>query len=443
VAVARDGERATPPVPAPGPLRRYLGFARLPDPALEVARRVLDDDEDFRARVAAAVDEARVGRAGWLFLIRPDGWKDEVEQLRQAAAAEDVAAKEERSEREAQRRLAGAEAAAARAEAARVNAAAEADRLRAALDEERRAASGAVGEVDRLREEIARLGEERAAAIRRVKDLEAQLADRSGELRTVRHELRMAQAELAQSLAVEATAPAPAAEPSTPAQPPARAPAQAPAEQLDRRALAAAVAEAAAAAEHLSAALAAASALVEPTEQPAPMPADGPVSPGNEPRSGARRRPPARRRPVPLPPGILDDGPAAAEHLVRQPGALVLVDGYNVSQAQWHGLPPAEQRRRLLDACAELHARCGADVEVVFDGSGEEPTAGALVRASVRYRFTPSTVEADDALLARLDEEPSARPVVVASSDRRVAEGARLRGANVVGARQFLAALRR
>jgi hypothetical protein len=61
----------------------------------------------------------------------------------------------------------------------------------------------------------------------------------------------------------------------------------------------------------------------------------------------------------------------------------------------------------------------------------------------VRYRFTPSTVEADDALLARLDEEPPARPVVVASSDRRVAEGARLRGANVVGARQFLAALRR
>jgi predicted RNA-binding protein with PIN domain len=106
-------------------------------------------------------------------------------------------------------------------------------------------------------------------------------------------------------------------------------------------------------------------------------------------------------------------------------------------------MPPAEQRGRLLDACAELHARCGPDVEVVFDGAGDEPTGGALVRAEVRYRFTPAGVEADDVILARLEEEPPARPVIVASSDRRVRDGARQRGANVIGARQLLGVLRR
>jgi predicted RNA-binding protein with PIN domain len=138
-----------------------------------------------------------------------------------------------------------------------------------------------------------------------------------------------------------------------------------------------------------------------------------------------------------------DDTPAAAEHLVRTAGVLVLVDGYNISQATWFGLPPAEQRIRLLDACAELHARTGADVEVVFDGTGDEPTSGSLVRSEVRYRFTPAGVEADDVVLGRLDEEPPTRPMLVASSDRRVREGARLRGANVLGAKQFLAVLRR
>jgi len=429
--VARDGERATPPQPAPGPLRRYLSFARLPDPALEVARRVLDDDEGFRARVASAVDERVVGRAGWVFLTRPDGWQAEVDGLRKAAAAQEVASREERSEREASRRLAGAEAAAARSEAAAVAAASEAERLRAELDQERAAARSAANDAERLRAELGRLSDERAEAIRRLKDAESSVASRGAEVRELRHELRMAQAELSQGLPPTA-APAP---PSVHADP--GRPASA---ELDRAALAGAVAEAAAAADHLAAALAAAAALVSPPSESAePPPAPGP-EPGRAP-SGARRRP--RRTPLRLPPGILDDTPAAAEHLVRSPRVLLLVDGYNISQARWHGMSTAEQRARLLDACAELHARCGADVEVVFDGTGDEPTGGSLVRAAVRYRFSPVGVEADDVVLARVDEEPPTRPVVVASSDRRVREGAQLRGANVIGARQLLAVLRR
>jgi predicted RNA-binding protein with PIN domain len=140
---------------------------------------------------------------------------------------------------------------------------------------------------------------------------------------------------------------------------------------------------------------------------------------------------------------VTDDAVEAVDHLVRAPGALLLVDGYNISHAQWHGMAPAEQRTRLLDACAELHARCGVEVEVVFDGAGDEATDGSVLRADIRYRFTPTGVEADDVILARAAEEPPGRPVVVASSDRRVRDGSRRRGANVLGARQLLAVLRR
>lgn len=442
VAVARDGERSTPPNPAPGPLRRYLSFARLPDPALEVARRVLDDDEGFRTRVAGAVDEQTVGRAGWVFLTRPDGWQAEVDGLRKAAAAAEASTREERAEREASRRLAGAEAAAARAEAAAVAAATEADRLRAELDQTRAGADALAAELDRARAEVARLSDDRSAAIRRLKETEATAGNRGAEVRELRHELRMVQAELAQ---VTTGSPGAAVEDATTMRDD-RVPSPAPADEptaadLDRAALASAIADAAAAAAALGAALQTASGLVS-------APVVGGISSGRRPPAGSagppaqtRRR--ARRVPLRLPPGILDDAPAAAEHLVRSPGVLILVDGYNISQAQWHGMAPSEQRVRLLDACAELHARCGADLEVVFDGTGDEPTAGSLVRAAVRYRFTPVGVEADDAILVRVDEEPPSRPVVVASSDRRVREGARTRGANVIGARQLLTVLRR
>lgn len=486
VAVAREGERATPAVPAPAPLRRYLSFARLPDPALEVARRVLDDDEEFRRRVAELADESVVGRAGWLFLARPEGWEEELEELRKEAALLQAAEREDRAEREARRRLAGAEAAAARAEAAAVAANAEAERLRGELERERAERERLAAEVAALQEQLATAREERAGAIRQLKEVEARLVDRNAELRALRHELRMAQAELAQVDLAEGRAPAAPAPPEPPEPPRAGAELPGPAGSLpaagepagggaagpsgepepaaeppvDRAALAALVAEAAGAAERLSAALGAVAGLVgqgadRGSEERRGRPGGGtgggePAAPpalpaGRDDRTDRERRParPVRRRPIALPPGVLDDSLTAAEHLVRAPGALLLVDGYNISHAQWHGMSPADQRARLLDACAELHARSGADIEVVFDGDGDEPTTGTLVRADVRYRFTPAGVEADDVLLERVDAEPPTRPVIVASSDRRVREGARRRGANVLGARQLLGLLRR
>jgi predicted RNA-binding protein with PIN domain len=123
---------------------------------------------------------------------------------------------------------------------------------------------------------------------------------------------------------------------------------------------------------------------------------------------------------------------------------LLLVDGYNVSQTGWPELAIAEQRRRLVDALTELASRTGVDVSVVFDGA--DAVWPAMVPATsrlVKVSFSPAEVEADDVVLARVAELDVGRPVLVASSDRRVRDGAAGMGANVLSSPQLLAALRR
>jgi predicted RNA-binding protein with PIN domain len=150
------------------------------------------------------------------------------------------------------------------------------------------------------------------------------------------------------------------------------------------------------------------------------------------------------RQPIPLPPAVLEDGPEAAEHLIRTNGVVLVVDGYNVSHACWPTLAIAEQRRRLVDALRELAARTGADVEVVFDGGEHgEPAPPGATREPVKTRFSPPGTEADDVILEMVERYPPRRPVVVATSDRRVREGVRRRGANVISAGQLLKVLRR
>lgn len=191
-------------------------------------------------------------------------------------------------------------------------------------------------------------------------------------------------------------------------------------------------------------------ALEAASSTPLPVPPElvAVTPPTAPPRPAARRKEPrARRRPTPLPPAIRDDSPEAAEHLVRVPGVLVLVDGYNASLAYRPDLPIPELRRRLVDALDELAARTAADVLVVFDGAevaGDGPTrrSGGRRRAA-RVRFSPPEIEADDVILGMVDDVPLARAVVVASDDRRVREGADERGANVISTGQLLAALRR
>ncbi|MEY2453852.1 MAG: hypothetical protein QOD92_3426 [Acidimicrobiaceae bacterium] len=427
--VAREGEAAEPTQPAPAQLKRYLRFARLPAPALDIARRVVEEDDEFRERVASHLTEDAVGEAGWLWLTRPDGWEARLDELRKQQQVQEHAVHEERVERESQRRLAGAEDRARRAEVALAGRTQEVAQAIEELAHERARRDHAESEFARIVTTIDELTQQRNAAVRRLKEVEAELAQRSADLRHARHELRMRDAEVV----------GPAA---TPALSPQVAPAPVDAAAADPR-LSKLVADAAHAAELLSTALAAASEVLAPSPSPSTAPAPVVASAPPPVRTSLAAPPSPPRVPLRLPPGVTDDGVEAVDHLVRAPGALLLVDGYNISHAAWYQDPIARQRTRLVDALAELHARTGVEVEVVFDGADVDRIGERPVRPAVRVRFSASGIEADDVLLELVDAAPPRRPVIVASSDHRVRDGSRRRGANVIGARQLLGALRR
>jgi predicted RNA-binding protein with PIN domain len=432
VQVARAGEAAEPSQPAPQALRRFLRFARLPAPALDIARKVLDEDDEFRNRVASQLKESDVGEAGWLWLTRPEGWEQRLDELRRRQAEADHQEREDRADRDAQRKLSFAEDRARRAEALLTVRGGDIEMARAELAQSRSQVEQLRAELERVATQLDELREQRNGAVRRLKEVEGELARRSADLRQARHEIRMREAELTEATARSAARPA--APPPPPPPSAAAAPRPGPAEPgLDRVQLAKAVARAAAAAEELSGSLAAASSLLAP-----PLTLASPAAPPASTPSGPRAR-----RPIALPPGVFDDSAAAADHLLRAPGVLVLVDGYNVSKLAWPSLPIAIQRARLVDALAELHARCAAEVEVVFDGVDTEGPPTTSARAPVRVRFSPSGVEADDVLLELVARAQPDRPVVVVSSDNRVRDGARKQGANVLASRQLLAALGR
>ena len=440
VEVARRGESAEPPEPAPAALRRFLRFARLPAPALDIARKVIDEDHTFRERVADTVHENEIGEAGWLWLRRPDGWEERLDALRRQRAEAEHHEREERAERDAHRRLGHAEDRARRAEALVNLRSDELDAVRGELAELRRHAAQLASQLDVADAQAGELREQRNQAVRRLKEVEGELARRAGELRQARHEIRVRDAEIAAAATLPISTPAAPAPPlpaATASEAPSAPAAAPPAAQLDRAGLAALVGRAAAAAEQLSSALAEAAKVVapEPSESPA-RPTAPAATTATAPVPPPRRTGP--RTPVRLPPGVLDDSVAAAEHLCRTDGVLVLVDGYNVSKAAWPSLPIAVQRSRLVDALAELHARTAAEVEVVFDGRGHQAVSGPG-RASVRVRFSPDGVEADDVLVELVDRAGPERPVVVVTSDNRVRDAVRRRGGNVVGATQLLA----
>ncbi len=123
---------------------------------------------------------------------------------------------------------------------------------------------------------------------------------------------------------------------------------------------------------------------------------------------------------------------------------IVLVDGYNLTKRARPELALADQRRWLVDASVETATRTGAHFEVVFDGADDRERAPADLhrRRGVQVRFSPTGTEADDVVVQRA-ETLAGEPVVVASDDRRVRDGAQRVGANVVGAAQLLAAMKR
>lgn len=407
--MARAGLGETPPVQPPKGLVPILRFRRpLPPTALASVRRALDEDDAFRERVRAAAEDGpgAVGEAGHLLLARPDGWLAALAALEDAASAAASAAADEVEERSARRRLRSVEEAARAAEDRVRDLRAEVAELRGQLAAARRAEATADAA--------------RTAALARVRGLEKE--------RDAAHQKVAA---LASELARAGTAPAAPARPEEPAVEPEAAP-------FPIAALRTAVDEAVVAAAHLGQALDAASAVLDGA---APADATGPARASRR-RAGRGRDGPANvRLPAALPPGLYDDDPAAAAHLVRIAGCVLVVDGYNASLRRWPDQPIAEQRRRLVDALAGLAARTGAQVRVVFDGADEEARTGGDGRRGVRVTFSASAVEADQVIVDLVERLPPALPVVVATDDRRVQREAAARGANVVSQEQLFSLL--
>ncbi|MDQ1437478.1 MAG: hypothetical protein QOK43_1107 [Acidimicrobiaceae bacterium] len=412
-AVARSGLGERPPVEPPRSLRPLLRFAKLPPRGLAVVRDALDADLSFLARAAAAaaqVGEEELGRASWLFLVRPADWQAELDALVEQAVVAEVAGREAATEARAQRRLAGAEQ--------RIS------RLEADLAAARGREAAAV-------EELAAVRRARQAAGRRVEEAESARDAAWAEVERLKAELA------ARPLPEPVVAPVvvPVVEPvgvSVPEPWPA----------VD--------------VAGVRAALEAALALLPLGDGEAAEPPSPSASLSTARRSKRLPRPSTgapRRRPVALPPGIHDDSTEAAEHLVRTSGVVLLVDGYNATLAVWPDVPLAEQRTRLVDALAELAARTGAEPTAVFDGAedadgfrgraGGGARAGAGARGPVKVVFSAADVAADDVILELVDHAPRQRPVVVASDDRQVQDGARQRSANVLSRAQLLATLRR
>ncbi|AOS65133.1 NYN domain-containing protein [Actinoalloteichus hymeniacidonis] len=139
--------------------------------------------------------------------------------------------------------------------------------------------------------------------------------------------------------------------------------------------------------------------------------------------------------------GRVED-PAALDRLLALPTVHLVVDGYNVTKTGYPELTLASQRERLAAQLGALAARTGAEVTVVFDGA-DVVSVPAVVSRGTRVLFSDPGVLADDVIRALVAAEPEGRPVVVATSDRAVADSVRRRGAHPVPSVILLARLSR
>jgi predicted RNA-binding protein with PIN domain len=430
-AVAVAGTRMRPPLPSPPSLRPYLRFQKLPPAALGPVRKAVETDDEFRQRVAAVATEELVGRAGWLWLHRPDDWSIELDTLLAAEAEESASAADARTERAVGKRADAAEAAARRATgelaAVRAELATAVERrrdLEASQARLERRATQLEIELGGARRRLEQADLDVAAASTRVAEAEQRTGDAEARLgmveaRLTEAEARARVAEAALELARRGAEAPPAAQPAEPA---------------PRRdeGLVAALRDAAAATQRLGEALAAA------VDAIAPDPGDPEVA---QPMPTARPRR-LRRTPLLLPGGVFADTVQAAAHLVRQPGVTLVVDGYNAAKLGWPDETLPLQRERLLDALDELVARHGTAVHVVFDGA-DVPVAPVRRRRCMHVEFSPPGVPADDVIVDLVSAIPADRPVIVATNDNEVRTGARRGGANVISSQQLLAVARR
>lgn len=143
----------------------------------------------------------------------------------------------------------------------------------------------------------------------------------------------------------------------------------------------------------------------------------------------------------PSPAGRGDD-PAVLDRLLGLPPAHLVIDGYNVTKSGYGELALEAQRSRLLAGLGALSAQTGAEVTCVFDGAERPPLLPPSPRG-VRVLFSAAGQTADDLIARLIAAEPRGRTVIVVSTDREVADGARSGGAHAVSSAALLRRLDR
>ncbi len=384
VSIAALGAKLRPPLPFPAGLKPFLKFHKLPATALAAVRAAVEGDDEYWRRLGIAVQPELVDEAGTVWLSRPAGWQQRLAEL--VAASADSPHDVPLDARREQKRREAAETAAARARV-------EVLELRDVLDREREAAAA-------LRRDRDRVVSELEAARSRARELE------SGARRQAAGSGRDA--------------------------------ARAEATELELAQLREQLAQASAARD---------AALAERVERASGIDVERMRQLLTEALALAGEQAPARRRrvaraPLAIPGGLYGRSEAAAEHLLRSSGVLVLVDGYNVAKLGWPDLSLEQQREACVDACERLATRWGIEVHVVFDGSS---VVGGHTRRRrlVRVSFSPEGVSADDVLRAQVAALDPSRAVVVVTNDQAVVTDVRAAGANTVPSDTFLAIARR
>ncbi|MFF7897694.1 NYN domain-containing protein [Streptomyces sp. NPDC088817] len=140
---------------------------------------------------------------------------------------------------------------------------------------------------------------------------------------------------------------------------------------------------------------------------------------------------------------LSEHDPAILDQLLALPQAHLVVDGYNVTKTGYPQMPLEKQRLRLLGQLSQLAAQTGAEVTCVFDGA--ELVAPVLLAPprGVRVLFSKPGVTADELIRQLVRAEPPGRPVIVASTDREVADGVAKAGARPVASLVLLKRLSR
>jgi predicted RNA-binding protein with PIN domain len=392
-----------PPEEVPAPLRRIAKFEprkRAKRAATPIAAQ-LEGDEEFRNHVVEYVREAHPGFiaaieagnppaaadpvqvAAIAYLVRPAGWTRYVEAARgelerSAAAAEEAAAAREvamlREQLTAVKSVRAEEIDKLRAELR--DARAEVAELRRKLHDARQAAKLAQEHAEALAAETAA---ERAAAA-------AAEAAANKEIRKVRG--RLAEAEAAVEYARRAAREGRSVD------------------DARLRVLLDALMDAA---QGLRRELALPATISRPADM---VSAVAPAEPGALPGRALSEQDP----------GLLDK-------LLTLPQVHLIVDGYNVTKTGYGELPLADQRNRLVTGLGGLASQTRAEITCVFDGAELDAPVAIIAPRGVRVVFSPPGQTADELIGRLVRAEPAGRSVVVVSSDREVADGARRAGA--------------